>query len=779
MNCFKIIKLILLSFLFTNLLTLQVSAQISENEVENYAKDDNTEINVKDADISAIIRIFSKKTKRNYILDEKVKGKVSIFLPGKVSSNEAINILDSVLSLKGFTSVPIGENLWKIIPARDAKQTTIPTINNINGRGNATVVTKLINLKHVGADEVRSLLAPLVSTNGLLNAYTGTNSLIVIDQEDNIKRLTKIIDTIDIPFTDQELIIIPIEHAEAQDIADKLSEIMGSNDDSSKDGGNSSGIANTPSAQRASLRNRSKTETNATPSRTTSAKTVSARVRAPKIIADERTNSVIVVADAETGNRVRALAKQLDSSVDLSGNRFYVYRCQHANAEEIAEVLAGLVGQGGANGGGNNSSALFPGQNTGSRDRGNRASSTQNRLNSQSRTPGRSRNENNNSNQGVSSVSLSENISITADPATNSLVINAGKSEYEKVRELLKQLDIKRRQVLVEALILEVGVNESLTLSTEFSTSGGGLDGGIYASNTQGGIANLISNPTALNNFTLAAASSGTLTLPQGIQIPSQTILMNAAQNNSNANILSSPNILATDNEQAEIVVGQNVPFLASTSSNQTNLNNTFNQIDRQDVGITLRITPQISSSDFVTLNLFTEVSNVLESTANSELGPTTTIRTSETTVITKNGQMIVIGGLMSDNISEAEDGVPFLKDIPVIGSLFRATSENQRKTNLLIFITPRIIKDQFDARTVSLEHRDNLQNTIISGDVHPNRRSSLESAKLHEVIEVGEYEGEIPKRIIAVEETESNSNNSTIELRVKPKLPVKEELGN
>lgn len=778
MKCFKIIKSILLSFLVTNLLAMQVSAQISDNEVENYAKDDNTEINVKDADISAIIRIFSKKTKRNYILDEKVKGKVSIFLPGKVSSNEAINILDSVLSLKGFTSVPIGENLWKIIPARDAKQTTIPTINNISGRGNATVVTKLINLKHVGADEVRSLLAPLVSSSGLLNAYTGTNSLIIIDQEDNIKRLTKIISTIDIPFTDQELIIIPIEHAEAQDIADKLTEIMGSNDDSDGDAGASGGIARTPSAKRASLRNRNNSQ-NATNSSLTSAKTVSARVRAPKIIADERTNSVIVVADAETGNKVRALAKQLDSSVDLSGNRFYVYRCQHANAEEIAEVLAGLVGQGGNNTQGNSTPALFPGQNTGSRDRGNRFSSTQDRLNSQSRTPGRSRSENNNTSGGTSSVSLSENISITADPSTNSLVINAGKSEYEKVRELLKQLDIKRRQVLVEALILEVGVNESLNLSTEFSTSGGGLDGGIYASNTQGGLANLISDPTALNNFTLAAASAGTLSLPNGISIPSQTILMNAAQNNSNANILSSPNILATDNEQAEIVVGQNVPFLASTSSNQTNLNNTFNQIDRQDVGITLRITPQISSSDFVTLNMFTEVSNVLESTANSELGPTTTIRTSETTIITKNNQMIVIGGLISDNISEAEDGVPFLKDVPIIGSLFRATSENQRKTNLLIFITPRIIKDQFDARTISLEHRDHLQNTIINGDVYPDRKNSLESSKLHEVIEVEEYEGEIPKQIIAVEESENNSNNSTIELRVKPKLPNRKELGN
>lgn len=775
----KLIFFLLLAIMYNpSFIFAQLSEDLSEDEVESYAKDANTEINVKNADISAIIRIFSKKTKRNYILDEKVKGKVSIYLPGKVSADEAINILDSVLSLKGFTAVPIGENLWKIIPAREAKQTTIPTIKEIEGRGNASIVTRLVNLKHVGADEVRSLIAPLISADGLLNAYTGTNSLIIIDQEDNIKRLMDIIETIDIPFTDQELMIIPVTHAEAQDVADKISEILGSNDDSGKD--TPVQANNTPNVQRARLSNRNQNNSNNKQIATSSsdAGTVSARIRAPKIIADERTNSIIVVADAEMGNRVRALVSQLDSSVDLSGNRFYVYSCQHANAEDLAEVLAGLVGQGGGQGGGA-STSQFSGQNTGSRDRGSRVRNTQNRLSSQSRTPGRSRTENNSGSAGVSSVNLSEDISITADPSTNSLVINAGKSDYEKVRELLKQLDIKRRQVLVEALILEVGVDETTSFSTEFSTSGGGLDGGIYASNTQGGIAGLLSNPTALNNFTLAAASSGVLTLPGGLSIPSQTILMNAAHNNTNANVLSSPNIVATDNEQAEIVVGQNVPFLASTSSNQTNLNNTFNQIDRQDVGITLRITPQISSSDFVTLNLFTEVSNVVPSTAASDLGPTTTVRTSETTVITKNEQMIVIGGLMSDNITEANDGVPFLKDLPIVGTLFRSTTDNQRKTNLLIFITPRIIKDQFDARTVSLEHRDGLQNAMRSGNINPDRHEALENYRLHEVIEVDEYEGEIPKQIKAAKSSNGNENNTTLELRVKPKLPTRNSLEN
>ncbi len=763
-------------------------AQLSEAEEESLAKNSETEINVKDADIAAIVRIFSKKTKRNYILDERVKGKVSIYLPGKVSSTEAINILDSVLALKGFTTVPIGDNLWKIIAARDARQTTIPTIDGIEGRGSAAVVTRLISLKHVGADEVKTLITPLVSANGLLNAYTGTNSLILIDSEDNIKTLMEIIESLDIPFTDQEMLIVPVKHAEATDIADKITQILGEG----KAGGQEGGEATTTTQlTRASIRNNLQNPENqlAASDSAGRAVTVSARLREPKIIADERTNSIIVVADEATGNRVRALVSQLDSPVDLSGNRFYVYRCQHANAEEIAEVLSGLVGGGGGGTTGAANTGLgADGTNTNSRNRGNQAQSTQDRLSNQRRTPGRSRSENQDGGSGISSVNFGENISVTADPATNSLVINAGKSDYEKIKSLLKQLDVKRRQVLVEALILEVGVDDRLSYSTEFSASGGGKDGGIFGSNTQGGLSKLLADPSKMNDFTLAAASAGVLNLPGDITIPSQQVLLSAASKNTNVNVLSSPNILATDNEQAEIVVGQNVPFLSSTSSNSTNLNNTFNQVDRQDVGITLRITPQISSSDFVTLNLFTEVSNVVDSTASSSLGPTTTIRTSETTVITKNDQMVVIGGLMSDDISDTKTGVPFLKDIPLIGSLFDSRAENQRKTNLLIFITPRIIKDQFDARDVTLLHRNTLENEIDNNEIEPDRKQHLHDKHLNKVIEVAEYEGKMPgtqsvlKPYLPRNLVDQNNNvigknsadnSGVIELKVTPKLPT------
>lgn len=737
------------------LFPIQSAGAQSEQEQE-----ETTEINVKNADIAAVVRIFSKKTKRNFILDERVKGKVSIYLPGKVTAKESLQILDAVLALKGFTSVPISENLWKIVPAKEAIQSTVPTItgDDPDREAGAAVVTRLFHLKHISADEAQQLLTPLISGSGLINAYTGTNSLIIIDSEDNIERIVDLLDSLDVAASQREMTIIPVEHAVAADIADKINQILSEEDgaiDASGDGGAASRIE----AIRARIQNR------AAAARTgqdgdggavvnASGETVSARSTAPKIIADERTNSIIVVGDEETTARVRALVDALDSEIDRSGFRFYVYRCKNASAEELAEVLANLAGgeTGGGSGSGINESNPL-GLNRNSRNRGGQFASTQDRLGQQSRTPGRSRSEDAAGSDTSVSVQFGENVSVTADPATNSLIIFSGKTEYEKLLELLSQLDVRPRQVLVEAMLLEVRLSEDASKGFEFLTSAGGADGGILAQSSFGGnLAQLISDPTALSDFTVAAASSGSLTLPGDITIPTQTVLLNAARNNNRVNVLSSPNILATDNQQAEIVVGQNVPFIASTSTSGDNLNNTFNTIDRQDVGITLRLTPQISSNDTVRLAIFTEVSSVLASSANSELGPTTTIRTSETTTITKNNQMVVIGGLMSDNVTEVDSGVPYLMDVPVLGHVFKSRIETVERTNLLIFITPRIIRDQFDAREVSLDHRDEMDYTINRNELVPPRNELLHNPDLDSVIEADPYDGDSPTTILPAE---------------------------
>lgn len=766
------------------------STLVFAQDESDLGKDASTEINVKNADISAIIKIFSRKTKRNYILDENVKGKVTIYLPGRVSSDEAIRILDTVLALKGFTSVPVSENLWKIVPARQARGDTIPTqTERVEQHPTGAIVTRLISLKYVGAEDMQQLLSQLISPNGMINAYTGTNSLIVIDSEDNVERLMDIIETLDIPFTDREMTIIPISYAEATDVAEKLKEILGQEDKgaASMAAGLESIRARIRQAAQAGqpLRTGQSDGAAADSGSTTGA----GRSREPKIIPDERTNSIILLADDDTTTRIQLLVEQLDSQVDRSGKGFYVYRCQHANAAELAEVLSGLAGS--SQGGGtstNRGSSLTglldsgaSGQTASTLGR-SRPRTTQSRLESQQRTPGRSRLEGQNR-AAVSSVSFGEDVSITADPSTNSLVINASRTDYLKITDLLKELDIKRRQVLVEAMLLEVAMKESFSLGTEFIASTGGQDGGALASSNFGNLATLLSDPRRLSGFSAAAASAGSLNLPGDITIPSQTILLSAAQSNENVNILSAPNIMTADNEQAEIVVGENVPFLASVSSSQDNLSNVFNQVDRQDVGITLRITPRISAGDFVTLNIFTEVSDVVAGTAQSSLGPTTKIRTSETTVIAKDGQMIVTGGLMADAGTVTSRGVPFLRDVPVLGHLFRSSSDDVRRTNLLIFITPHIIRDQYDARDRTIAKREYMEDVIAFEEIYPARQNVLRNPDIDKVAEINRKEQLAPSTILPPNDNRQQETISTkeflsdsegvIELRISPKLPV------
>ena len=749
---FYFLPLLVLGFLFF-LSPLQAQTISEEKEVE-LAKDTATEINVKNADIESLIRIFSKKTKRNYILDERVKGTVSIYLPGKISSEEAIYILDSVLALKGFTTVPIGDNLWKIIPAQEAKQTTVPIVEAGTGRGTASVVTRFITLKYVSADDVKQLISSLISTYGLVSAYTGTNSLILIDSEDNINRLVKIIENLDVPSSDAEMTIIPIEFAEAADVAEKLKEIL--TPEESKSGSITTSGGDIPQVSQTQVKGKAAAAKASLAATEAAAYTVSSLARQPKIIADERTNSLIIVADEETTARIKALVDQLDSKLDRSGSRFYVYRCQNADAEQLAEVLGGLTGSGGSSS--SSSSSKSSSSSFGSNDddssslSSSRNRSSADRNSSQQRTPGRSRSENKSAGSGVSSVQFGEDLSITSDPATNSLIINGSFSDYQKILELLAKLDIKRRQVVVEALIMEVVMKENLELGSEFMTSLGGSDGGMLFSNTQGDLAQLFKDPASLQDFTMAAASAGTLTLPGGVKVPTHSALIRATQGNGNLNILSAPTILATDNEDAEIVVGQNVPFLASTATSQADLNNTFNQIDRQDVGITLRITPQISSSENVTLKIFTEVSALDDSTTQSNLGPTTTIRTSDTVAIAKDGQMVVIGGLMADITTHSRIGIPFLKDIPVLGYAFGTETENTERRNLLIFLTPRIVKDQFDARDYTKKQADGMSEVIEKYEMFPDRHDELNSPDMDNVIEGKIYNGTKPGTLVGKE---------------------------
>jgi general secretion pathway protein D len=728
------------------------------------------EINIKDADISTIIRIFSKHRKKNFILDERVRGKVTIYLPGEIPPETEDQILDSVLALKGFTTVPVGPNLWKVLPEKEAQKSTIPVYNSdekVNLTG--AVITTLIPLKFVPAEEVSQLIVQFISPNGLVQPYAASNSLVVVDHDTNVERIKKLVSSIDIPFANREMSMIPIKHASATDLAEKLKELLG---ESSSKAQNSNGSQfNAPPI----INNGLPPPGGMPPRGGAGGSDNSMQRREPKIIADERTNSLIIVADLEITSRIKALVSELDTKLNRAGNRFFVYRCQHASAASLAEVLSGLVGgtTNSTGGAGAQNTSAFGDDGAAPNDSFNRSGTSQNRLSQQRRMPGNSSPGFGNQGQGATSVQLGENLSITADPATNTLIINANETDFKKIKTLLNDLDIKRRQVLVEAMLLEVSVDDSTAIGVDWLSSTGGKDGGVLAQSSFGGaqgLQGLLSNPSQLSNFSIAAASAGTISLPGNITIPSQAVILNAAQSNNKVNVLSAPTLLATDNEQAEIIVGQNVPFLASTSSNNVNLNNTFNQIDRQDVGITLRLTPQINSNDFVKLKIFTDVSAVVP-TADTALGPTTTVRSSESVVITKDSQMIVIGGLLADENSDSDSGVPFFKDIPIIGDAFSRSSENRRRTNLLTFITPHIIKDQFDARDSTVDKRNNLEKVIENTKSFPRRNDVLRNQAIDKVAELSDSEFEAPdplkvprdlKSYAPDEEEFSNSNQRT-----------------
>lgn len=707
-----------------------ITSDLDEEADRELDKDTTALLNAKDVDIATLVKTFSKLTGRNYIVDSSVKGSITIHLPSAVTLAEAMRIFDSVLLLKGFTTVPIGDNIWKVVSARDAQQTTIPVVSDSPENPSDKIVTQLVRLKYIQASDMQQLLSKFVSKEGSINSFSGTNSLIVIDSQANIARLRRLIEQLDIPARDQDITIIPIQYATAKDVAEKVNEILGEKEKDESPNRASSILARRRLEQTGAA-------TNPRSGATAGGNVEGSRTLPLKIIADERTNSLIVIADDELTAKVRALVEQLDSKVDLSGGRFYVYRLKHADAEVLSDILSKLIS--GAES--TKSSPTTQGSSLsrkGQTKESSPASSIGERVAEALRRRQSSTAAAMGSGSGESSgkVNLEGEVSIAPDPSTNSLIINASRNDYLKIKEVIDELDVKRRQVIVEATILEVSLSKDEGMGIELQGTAATDEAGVFGQTNWGGLTNLITNPAALSDLTIAAASAGTITLPGGIVLPSQALLISAVSRNSNVNVLSSPTILTTDNEEAEIIVGENVPFVSSTSTDPSNLNNTFNQVERQDVGITLRITPQISLGDFVTLKIFAEISNVVPGTRNDPNGPTTTIRTTETTVEVSDGQMIVTGGLISDNVTESVRGVPFLQDIPVIGEYFKRNDENSRRTNLLVFLTPKIIADQYDAREQTVERRDSLQGVLDKQENGPDRSEILQSKSIDRVTE-------------------------------------------
>jgi general secretion pathway protein D len=400
-----------------------------------------------------------------------------------------------------------------------------------------------------------------------------------------------------------------------------------------------------------------------------------------KFLPDARTNSVIVYAGQEMQDDVADLLKKIDVPASAGSGKINVYYLENADAEEVSKVLASLSekrpGTPGAAPAPAPAARTAPPPATGG---------------------------------SVVSAELEGGVKVTADKATNSLIIVASSNDYETLVVVIKKLDIRRRQVFVEAVIMEIDLDRALDVGVEWrgaAQAGGGQSGAIIGGanyGIQGGLNDLLAGLAAGNPLTFAGSGlvagglGGSVTLPDGTKIPAVAAVLRASQGNNNLNILSSPHLLTQNNKEAEIIVAENIPFITSTSRDSTNLANVINSVERKDVGITLRITPHIHESEFVSMDIYQEASalktDALSLSQSSSVGPTWTKRSAKTTVLVKSGDTVILGGIIQENHTKNVTKIPLLGDIPLLGYLFKFVSEKKTKTNLLIMLTPHIIQE-------------------------------------------------------------------------------------
>ncbi len=669
-----------------------LAGETAFNECKRYPYYKRVKVTLKpDSELHDLVAWISGMTCKRFIITGTIRApKVTIVSPTPITPREAYRAFLSALNAMGLTVQPAGRYL-KIIEIANAAPRPVATCRP--GRTcprDDRVITQMIRLKHVEPDDVANVLRNL--TKGSIITYAPTNLLIITDSGSNVSRLVKIIKNLDVEAEDEKIWIVRVKHAEAPDLAAKLLEIFPAADGSK--GGN----------RRAAPRRRynRRRRRRRTPPRQSlvSVKGSGSGLQVSKIIADERTNVLIIVAEERSYLRVRALIRKLDIPVAGGEEKIHIVALANADAQELAGTLSGLTGG----------------------SSGSRARSSRSRRGRTTRRSSRSRNRRTSRGRSGGAVNLFQgDVQITEDQSTNSLIIVASMKDYMQLMKVIKRLDQPRRQVFVEASILEVNITKQRDLGLSFH---GGLPvgsgdnqslllGGNNATNS------IFLDPSSLMGLAVGLRgpelknAESLLGIP-GISFPSFGVFFQALQKNDDVNIVSSPHILTTDNEEAEISVGENVPFQSSisgmgglsgltgaTGSTTSALGGYYpmQSIQRQDVALTLKITPHINESDYVRLEIDQEINEV--KSIDPVVGPTTTKRKVKTVVVVKDQQTVVIGGLITEKVKENVQKVPLLGDIPILGYLFKTTTRIIEKNNLLLFLTPYVIRDQEDLRRI------------------------------------------------------------------------------
>ncbi|MDO8179431.1 MAG: type II secretion system secretin GspD [Undibacterium sp.] len=653
--------------------------------IHAYAQDPSQNaaaLNFVGADIESVVKAIGHFTGNTFIIDPRVKGQINLVSEKPLTKDQAFKLLASSLRLQGYAIVT-ADGYTKVVPEADAKLQAGPTQNE-NVRGDQ-IATQIYRLNYESANNIVTVLRPLISPNNTINANPGNNSIVITDYADNLKRLSKIIGALDMP-ANNDLDIIPIKHAIASDIATLVTRLT----DSTQPGIGDSGRM--------------------------------------VLLADPRTNSVLVKApSAARANLVKSLIDKLDQPTALPGNVHVVY-LKNAEAVKLAQTLRSILSSDSALPGNSSAgSSLSPaGAVNSALTAGTSASAGGSGLPASSLSNSSSNSQSSGAGGGF----------IQADAATNTLIITASESVYRNIRGVIDQLDARRAQVYVEALIVEVSPKNALDFGIQWMAATGDKNSAYR-------VAGGTSFSTAGDNlFNLAKANvttAGSLLPGNGLsvglfkQIGNQLglgALAHAMASDTNNNVLSIPTLLTLDNEEAKIVVGENVPFITgSFSQTGTAGANPFQTIERKDVGIKLTIKPQISEGGTVKLAIYQEVSNVIAGTAGAS-GPTTSQRSISTNVLVDDGDIIALGGLIDNKSNGGVEKIPLLGDIPFLGNLFKYQTKTVDKKNLMVFIRPTVIRTAEQANKVSLDRYDYLKAQYIQSTENGQSDFSLKMEK-------------------------------------------------
>jgi len=620
-------------------------------------------LNFNNAEIDAVAKTLATLSGHNVVVDPRVKGTINLTSNVPVAPSQALRLFAAQLRTQGFALVE-SAGLYLVVPEADAKLQsggvsagTVPT-------SNGQIVTQIFQLNHENANNLVPILRPLISPNNTVNVNPGTNALVITDYADNLQRLGRIIAALDVAnATGVE--VIALKHALATDVVPMLQRLL--------DSGAASGAAPAPGQSDTALKT--------------------------TVMAEARSNSLIVrAANAARMALARSLIVQLDqpaaSGPNAASGNIHVVYLKNADATKLAATLrAALSAQSG------------PG-----------SSNTPVTTTSMPNNPGASA-SGANASFGATGGQVSTGGQIQADPSTNSLIITAPEPQYRQLRAVIDKLDARRAQVFVESLIAEVSAEKAAEFGVQWQGPVGGKGDtniGLLGTNFKVGGANLIAlaaqgasgnvAPSSGLNVGVAHNTNGTYVLG---------FLARFLQTTGDGNVLSTPNLLTLDNEEAKIVIGQNVPFVTGQyTNNNTNSGavNPFQTIERKDVGLTLRVKPQISENGTVKLQIYQEVSRLDPASINSSTGLITNKRSIESSVLVEDGAIVVLGGLLQDDYGNSQERVPGLSDVPVFGNLFRAESRSRKKTNLMVFLRPVVVRDGAATGGLSLDRYEQMR---------------------------------------------------------------------